>query len=212
MAPRNIQFAVTSGTTTIMINGQIGADDLVTGRMTLVDGTGNAAPVTVSIAGSVSGGAIEGLVFASLDTGTVDLSGTGTIDATGVMSINITGTVGGAAFAGVAVGAANDRLVHHGTAQHDSEESGATVLGIAAADPCALATKLRAIRLELIAGQGIARTEVAGRSVYFQKGDLAALEREIARLDAACATANGTTIKPSETPRTRRAIRFNPYL
>lgn len=212
MAPRNIQFAVTSGTTTVMVTGQIDAADIVTGRMTLIDGTGGNAPVAVSITGSVSGGAIEGLVFASLDTGTIDLAGSGTIDGNGVVSVNVTGTVGGNPFAAVAVGAANDRLVHHGTAQHEADAAGAFALGVPVSDPCAILAKLRQAKIELVSGAAISRvTAPGGRDVTFQKGDLTELTKLIAEYQAACNAASGTTPTVSETPRTRRAIRFNPY-
>lgn len=215
MANRNFQMGGSTAAYNFTAVGFI--DDgsgAVVGIMSLIDAAGSGGPVTVQINGTVTGttGA-ETIAFASIDTAKLDLSVSGSIgSAAGTITASVTGTYGGA-ISMIATGTANDRLVHHGTAQHDHDESGMTVLGgVSVNDPCALAQKLRAVRLELIAGQGIARTEVAGRSVYFTAGNLAALEKEIARLDSECAAASGTTLKPSTTPRTRRAIRFNPYL
>ncbi|MCC2099371.1 MAG: hypothetical protein KDJ29_20945, partial [Hyphomicrobiales bacterium] len=156
-----------------------------------------------------TGSAPEALDFASISA-TLDVAIAGTIADVGIIAA--TATLDGATTIPM-TGAANNRIVHHGTAQHEAEINGLTVLGgINPDDPCALARALRSAYLELVAGGAISRTEIAGRSVYFQKGDLSALKAEMDKATAECRAVTGAPLTPSTTPRSRRAIRFNPYL
>lgn len=54
-------------------------------------------------------------------------------------------------------------------------------------DPCAEAERLRAIRTEIISGRSESQVRFGDEEVRYQKSDLAALNREIARLEAECA-------------------------
>ena len=54
-------------------------------------------------------------------------------------------------------------------------------------DPCAEAERLRAIRTDLISGRAESQVRFGDEEVRYQKGDLAELNKEIARLEALCA-------------------------
>lgn len=210
MTSRNFEISGSDGAAiTIMASGWIGDDGTVTGHVTKIDGD-TLAVDTASITGTVTGSAPETLAFASI-AATLNLSVTGTIADVGI--ITATATLDGATAIPMS-GASNNRVVAFATAQHETEANGLTVLGgINPDDPCALLAVLKTARWELLSGQAVSRvTAPGGRDVTFQKGDLAELAKEIARLEVECRAASGITTSPSSTPRTRRAIRFNPYL
>ena len=207
MTSRNFEISGSDGPLTIMASGWISDDGTVTGRVTRID-SDTLAVDTASVTGTVTGSP-EALSFASI-AATLNLSFSGSVADVGVVTGDFT-------LDGVTViagnGASNNRIVSHGTAQHELDEAGVTALGVPADDPCALLAVLRKARWELLSGQAVSRvTAPGGRDVTFQKGDLAELAREIARLEVECRAVTGTTQTPSNTPRTRRAIRFNPYL
>lgn len=209
MANRNFEISGSDGPLTIMASGFINeADGTVTGRITRID-SDTLAVDTASITGTVTGSAPETLVFTSI-AATLDLGVTGTIADVGI--ITAAATLDGVTAIAL-TGAANNRIVSHATAQHEADAAGLTALGVPADDPCALLAVLKRARWELLSGQAVSRvTAPGGRDVTFQKGDLAELAKEIARLEVECRAASGITQTPSSAPRTRRAIRFNPYL
>lgn len=208
MTSRNFEISGSDGPLTIMASGWISDDGTVTGRVTRID-SDTLAVDTASVTGTVTGSTPETLAFASI-AATLNLSVTGTIAEVGI--ITAAATVDGATVIAMS-GASNNRIVSHGTAQHELDEAGVTALGVPADDPCALLAVLKRARWELLSGQAVSRvTAPGGRDVTFQKGDLAELAKEIARLEVECRAVTGTTQTPSNTPRTRRAIRFNPYL
>lgn len=75
-------------------------------------------------------------------------------------------------------------------------------------DPCAEAERLRALRTLIITGRSESQIRFDVEEVRYHKADLTALDREIARLDAACDLAQGR-----QPPRRRFAKRagFRPY-
>ncbi len=211
MTSRNFEISGSDGAAiTIMTSGWISDDGTVTGHVTKID-SDTLAVDTASITGTVTGSAPETLAFASI-AATLDLSFSGVIADVGVVTGDFTldgvTTVAGS-------GASNNRVVTFAaTAQHELDEAGVTALGVPAADPCAMLAVLRKARWELLSGQAVSRvTAPGGRDVTFQKGDLSELAKEIARLEVECRAANGdAAVTPSNTPRTRRLLRTNPYL
>lgn len=76
------------------------------------------------------------------------------------------------------------------------------------ADPCAEVERLRALRTLIITGKSESQIRFDVEEVRFHKADLTALDREIARLEAACAIQNG------QAPQRRRfakRVAFRPY-
>lgn len=74
--------------------------------------------------------------------------------------------------------------------------------------PCDRAERLRGIRDALITGDAVTETKFGEDAVKFAKADMAALNREIAAAEAACAASLG------ERPRRKRfamGARFRPY-
>lgn len=54
------------------------------------------------------------------------------------------------------------------------------------ADPCAEAARLRELRTAIITGQSESQIRFGDEEVRYAKADMAALDREIARLEAEC--------------------------
>ncbi len=71
-------------------------------------------------------------------------------------------------------------------------------------DPCTRAAELRALRADLVSGQVPSRIRFDREEVAFFRADPAALDREIARLEAACARSQGRRSRYAVTPRLRR--------
>ncbi len=70
-------------------------------------------------------------------------------------------------------------------------------------DPCAVAQKLQAIRLTIIAGGQAERVRFGEEEVTYSSANIALLEREIAKFENACVLKNGGVPK-----RRRYARRF----
>jgi hypothetical protein len=75
-------------------------------------------------------------------------------------------------------------------------------------DPCAEATRLRAIRTAIATGDSVAQARFGEDTMAYFKADVALLEREIVRADKECAVQEGRAPK-----RTRYAMsgRMRPY-
>lgn len=63
--------------------------------------------------------------------------------------------------------------------------------GVDFEDPCAVLAKLRPAYFQLIAEGGVAEVQFSERRLRFEKPDLPALERVMARLEADCKRASG---------------------
>ena len=191
------------------------ATGVFTGTITLIesaDGTVTTEAATGIIA--AIGASPESLPTTLVSTTPAfTVTGSATIATDGTTTLDLAGLApdGTTAIAVTLNGTTTAFPVMYETPQ--SAESGLEVInGVTVNESCALADQLRAVRLQLIAGQAVSRTEFGGRSLYFQKADLAELTKEIEKLDAQCAVASGTTTTtPDLTTRTRRQIRMNPY-
>ncbi|PTW53911.1 hypothetical protein C8N35_11531 [Breoghania corrubedonensis] len=72
-------------------------------------------------------------------------------------------------------------------------------------DPCAVAERLRSIRLTIVAGGQAERVRFGEEEVEYSRANLTLLEREIAKFEDACILKNGGRVKRR---RYARRIRF----
>lgn len=72
-------------------------------------------------------------------------------------------------------------------------------------DPCAEAERLRALRRLIVTGEQPSTVRFGDEEVRYARADLAALDREIAALDKACAAWSG---RPEPRTRFAKRIRF----
>ena len=216
-APRQISLTgEQTGLGWFQLSGIINeASGVLSGTLTLISGEDNSV-ATETITGTISaiGAVPEDLHIAPIAaTPTMAVGGSAQIATDGNTALNLAGTApDGVTLVAVTLnGTATPYVVQFETPQIG--ESGLEVInGVTVNEPCALADQLRAVRLQLIAGQSVSRTEFNGRSLYFHRASLEELTKEIARLDAQCAAASGiTSTTPDLTRRTRRQIRINPY-
>jgi hypothetical protein len=201
----------------ISVRGVIAEDETVSAASARYFGLAGDAPALIAV--KVSGEAkiqpdgTEALTLISEDAATFDVSISATIAADGlIVAATINATIPDAVTIPDAAGAAAARIITYAMGI-EAEDRGATVFdGIPVSDPCALALKLEAARLELIAGERASRVTLpGGQDVTFTAGNLTALTAEIQRQRAACEAKTGNVSRVSDRPRTRRLIRFNPH-
>ena len=58
-------------------------------------------------------------------------------------------------------------------------------------NPCAVLDKLKQAHFDLITGKSVASVTHEGRTVTYSRGEIAALDQQIARYEALCSAASG---------------------